>query len=81
MSVGCPVLVSSASSLPEVCGNAAHYFNPEDLDDLTRTLVGVLNDKESLPVMRARGYAQVSKYDWNQTAAKTYQIYSNVLNQ
>jgi glycosyltransferase involved in cell wall biosynthesis len=81
MSVGCPVLVSSTSSLPEICGDAAHYFDPEDPNDLSRSLLNVLNSPDSLPTMRARGYAQVSRYDWNQSAAKTHQIYLNVLNQ
>jgi glycosyltransferase involved in cell wall biosynthesis len=81
MSVGCPVLVSSTSSLPEICGDAANYFDPEDPDGLSRSMMRILGNQESLSQVSARGYAQVAKYDWNEAAAKTHQIYINVLNQ
>jgi glycosyltransferase involved in cell wall biosynthesis len=79
MSMGCPVLASSTSSMPEVCGEAAEYFNPEDAGELSRVMVEVLNNPQSLAEMRARGYERVERFDWNVTAAKTYAIYSDVL--
>ena len=35
MSMGCPVLVNRTSSLPEVCGDAAFYFDASDPDELS----------------------------------------------
>lgn len=44
MNVGCPVITSQAASLPEVCGNAAMYVNPYDVDDIAQKLDRLLND-------------------------------------
>lgn len=79
MSMGCPVLASSTSSIPEVCGDAAFYFDPADDEDLQRSLVGILNIGDSLSAMRARGYAQIAKFDWNETADNTYRVYQSLL--
>src|SRR5690606_7916124 len=36
MTYGTPVVSSNATSLPEVYGDAAHYFDPEDIDDMAQ---------------------------------------------
>ena len=38
MANGCPVICSKAASLPEVCGDAALYFDPKDVQDLMNIL-------------------------------------------
>jgi hypothetical protein len=38
MAAGCPVAVSSATCLPEICGDAAEYFNPHNPEDLANTI-------------------------------------------
>jgi glycosyltransferase involved in cell wall biosynthesis len=79
MSVGCPVVASNASSIPEVCGAAAVYFNPEDTADLSETLRSVLMDQSLRDTIREQGYAQVRLYDWHLAARKTLKVYEDVL--
>lgn len=79
MSLGCVVVASSTSSLPEICGTAAVYFNPEDPAELSETLQSILEDRPSQDAIRARGYAQASLYDWHLTAEKTLKVYEDVL--
>jgi glycosyltransferase involved in cell wall biosynthesis len=43
MACGCPVAVSRAASLPEVCGEAAVYFDPESVEDIARGIAQVLD--------------------------------------
>ena len=45
MSCGTPVLTSNITSLPEVCGNAAAYCDPYNVDDIAEKLSRLLTDK------------------------------------
>src|SRR5580704_2135238 len=44
MSLGCPVLVNRTSSLPEICGDAAFYFDAADAGELSRCVTSILAD-------------------------------------
>jgi glycosyltransferase involved in cell wall biosynthesis len=79
MSLGCPVLVYRTSSLPEVCGDAAFYFDNADADELSRALVSTLQDGPGLSIRRQRGQQQVSLYDWGRTASNTLNVYRALL--
>ena len=46
MALGVPVIASSSTSIPEVCGNAACYFSPTSVDDLCGRILRVVYDDE-----------------------------------
>ena len=46
MICGCPVLASNAASIPEVCGDAALFFNPNDANELADKIMSVLKNKD-----------------------------------
>ncbi len=75
MSLNCPVLVFRASSLPEVCGDAAFYFDASDADELSRALVSTLHDVQGLATRRKLGEQQTRLYDWSRAAGETLKIY------
>jgi glycosyltransferase involved in cell wall biosynthesis len=75
MSLGCPVLVHRTSSLPEICGDAAFYFDVSDADELARALVSTLQNAPGLAMKRQLGEQQVKLYDWSRTAANTLNVY------
>jgi glycosyltransferase involved in cell wall biosynthesis len=68
MHCGCPVVASRSASMPEVCGEAAVYFDPRDSESLKKALDTVLSNRELADKMRAGGGAQAGKYTWNQCA-------------
>jgi glycosyltransferase involved in cell wall biosynthesis len=78
MSLGCPVLVHRTSSLPEVCGDAAFYFNASDADELSGALVSTLQDSEGIVLKRRLGEERVRLYDWNRSAKSTLAVYRAV---
>ena len=80
MSLGCPVLVHRTSSLPEICGDAAFYFNVSDADELARALVSTLQNAPGLVMKRQLGEQQVKLYDWSRTAANTLNVYRALSN-
>jgi glycosyltransferase involved in cell wall biosynthesis len=79
MSMGCPVLVNRTSSLPEICGDAAFYFDSCDADELSQSLTATLADEQGLALKRKLGERQVRLYDWNRSALNTFDVYRSVL--
>jgi glycosyltransferase involved in cell wall biosynthesis len=79
MSLGCPVLVNRTSSLPEVCGDAAFYFDSGDKEELAQRLQTVLADKPGVANKRKLGEQRVKLYDWRQCAHDTLAIYRKVV--
>jgi len=68
MACGVPVVCSNTSSLPEVAGDAALYFDPRDVDALARTLYRALTDPTLCATLRARGIARARQFTWEQAA-------------
>lgn len=71
MALGVPVAISNVSSLPEVGGQAAFYFNPEKPESIAETLAGVLklSPEEKEMTIRA-GKIQAKKFTWEKCAEK-----------
>jgi len=80
MSYGAPVASSNATCLPEVYGDAAHYFNPIDADDIARAINDIISDTTLRNLLVKKGYSQVKRYAWDKTAKETHAIYMNALN-
>lgn len=71
MACGCPVLSSSATSLPEVGGEAVEYFNPLREDELIQQLVRLFSDKEKLEQLSLKGLKRSAEFSWKKAAEKT----------
>jgi glycosyltransferase involved in cell wall biosynthesis len=68
MQCGCPVIVSDRAAMPEVCGEAALYCNPEDVADIARQLRRVLDSAALRAEMRERGRARARLFSWQKAA-------------
>lgn len=68
MACGCPVIVAKAASLPEVCGDAALYFEPHRPDELGRRLAEVMAGDALRRDLRMRGLRRARLFGWNATA-------------
>lgn len=79
MSVGLPVISSNASCLPEVYGDAALYFNPNDVDDLVSCLETFIKDQDLRSTLATNGYLQSRKYSWTKMAKETLSVYKQIL--
>src|SRR4029077_4516000 len=78
MAHGTPVLTSNTSSIPEVVGNAAVMVNPENVFEIMRALERVLIDQSLREKMRQRGYEQVKKFSWKNSAEAILGAYEQV---
>jgi glycosyltransferase involved in cell wall biosynthesis len=68
MHCGCPVLVARRASLPEICGEAAAYCEPEDPADIARQLRRILSSEELRNEMREAGLLRTRLYTWARAA-------------
>ena len=79
MARGVPSIAARSSSLPEIGGEAALYFDPKDVAGLTEQLARVLHDRELRDELASRGRVQASKFRWDEAAAKTLDVLRRVV--
>jgi glycosyltransferase involved in cell wall biosynthesis len=78
MASGCPVVVSRAGSLPEVCGEAALYVDPYDVGSISQGMHRVLTDDGLQENLIARGLEQARLYTWERSAREHLRILESV---
>lgn len=76
---GCPALLSNSSSLPEVGGQAAIYFDPGNADSLVSLLNDVLVNRDLAEDLRKKGLERVKLYSWEKTAQQTLESYRKAM--
>jgi glycosyltransferase involved in cell wall biosynthesis len=79
MAKSCPVLSSDRSSLPEVLGPAAVYFNPQDEKDALAKINLLLDNENIRQEYINKGLEQAKKYNWWECASETLNVYKQVL--
>ncbi len=79
MACGTPVVSSQATSLPEILGQAALYFNPHDIQKMAEVIKTVLTNKKLKKQLKEKGFEKIKKYSWQDCAQKTLTIYKKIL--
>ncbi len=76
MACGCPVACSNAASLPEVCGDAARFFDPLQPQAIAEAVAELLADPA--PWVE-RGLARAAGFSWERSAAAHEAVYRELL--
>jgi glycosyltransferase involved in cell wall biosynthesis len=71
LTVGGVVICSNSSTMPEVGGNAALYFDPDDAAQLAAQVQRLLDDGALRDQLLHAGAAQAAHYSWSRSAAGT----------
>jgi glycosyltransferase involved in cell wall biosynthesis len=79
MGHGAPVVSSNATCLPEIYGDAAHYFDPNDTTDMARAIDEVIDNELLRKELIKEGHVRFKTYSWLETAKQTQQIYLDAL--
>ncbi|KKQ72181.1 MAG: group 1 glycosyl transferase [Candidatus Peregrinibacteria bacterium GW2011_GWC2_39_14] len=79
MACGTPTAVSHTSSLPEICGKAAIFFDPHDIKEMASTLHKALADEDLRKRLIKAGYERVQMFKWENLAKQTLEVYNNLL--
>ena len=78
MASGCPVVASTAPCLPEICGDAALFADPDKVDIWAENIRMLLHFPEMRAALIARGYAHASTYSWRRIAEKYLELMQEV---
>lgn len=65
---GCPCLVSTAASLPEVYGDSVLYCDPYSIDDITLKLLILVTDSALRQKLKMLGFDNVKRFSWSKSA-------------
>ena len=68
MTHGCPVVCSSAASLPEVAGDAAIYASPHDVTAWLESIKRLQGDAPMRESLRQRGQQRAKRFSWSDSA-------------
>ena len=76
MACGCPVACSNTAALPEVCGDAAVYFDPLDCESIATGIERAISDQGTY---RLRGLERVAEFTWERATRTHEETYRRVL--
>jgi glycosyltransferase involved in cell wall biosynthesis len=79
MARGVPVACSDRASLPEVAGDAARMFDPQDPRAIADAVDEILHDASLRDRLRAAGTEQAKRFTWSVAARGTLQTYERVV--
>ncbi|MGZ8786990.1 MAG: glycosyltransferase family 4 protein [Thermoanaerobaculia bacterium] len=79
MARGVPSIAARSSSLPEIGGDAALYFEPRDVDGLVAQLTRVLSDATLRADLSRRGRERAAEFRWERAAAETLDVFRRVI--
>ncbi|NSW56911.1 MAG: glycosyltransferase family 4 protein [Armatimonadetes bacterium] len=79
MSVGCPVITTRCTAIPEVCGDAAYYIDPDDERDFGAALIALETNSQLRTELAARGARRVKLFSWGSAAQRFLDILSRLV--
>ncbi|MGC9336018.1 MAG: glycosyltransferase family 4 protein [Anaerolineae bacterium] len=79
MACGTPVVSSNTSSLPEIGGQAALYFDPYDVEAIAAAIRAAWTDQDLRASLREEGLVQAGRFSWERAARETQAVYEEVL--
>jgi len=76
---GLPVVASSSSCLPEVLGEGALYFDPENIEQMADVLYSALTDENVRSDLKYQARENLKRFSWEKLASITQNIYTKYL--
>ena len=81
MQFGCPVLCSDTTSMPEVAGDAANYFDPQSIDSMRFAIEKTVSASAEKALQIQLGLERVKQFSWNKCTLETIKVYQQLLGQ
>jgi glycosyltransferase involved in cell wall biosynthesis len=79
MASNCPVALSNTSCFPEIAQDAAAYFDPYNIDDITSTIDIILSDENYSSSLKKKGAKRVKDFSWDKSVKEHLKIYQSLL--
>lgn len=78
MACGAPIASSNLGPMPEICGDAALYFDPSNPTDIADKAWQILTDETVKRKLTRNALENAKRFSWQETARKTLEIFSNI---
>ena len=78
MSTGCPVIVSTAGSLPEIVGSAGLQVDAPDIEGFAAAMIKILEDQQLRQSLIERGSQRAANFTWENCAGQTLKVFESV---
>lgn len=75
--LGCPVVCSDRSAMPEIAGRGAILFDPGSVDDLVGALRSVLSDPLKVQSLREAGLKNRASFSWDKAARQYNELFES----
>lgn len=79
MALDCPIICSRASCFPEIAGDAAHFFDPSSVEDMTERIAEVVTSASLQVGLAARGADRVKTFTWQRSATEHLAFYRSMI--
>ncbi len=74
MNIGVPVICSNTSSLPEVGGDGALYFDPNSINDIREKMIMIMNDRDLRMNLINKGYINAGRFSWSNVSLDIFEL-------
>lgn len=78
MACSCPIIASNSSSIPEVVGDAALLFDPNNKDQIVKSIRTIIKDSDLRADLAQKANRQVKKFTWEKAAEETLKVFEKV---
>jgi glycosyltransferase involved in cell wall biosynthesis len=75
----CPVICSNTSCFPEIAGNAALFFDPDDKDSMINAMLEILSSDTKRKKLIELGKMRSQQFTWEKTAQEHLRLYQSLL--
>ncbi|MEK6646130.1 MAG: glycosyltransferase family 1 protein, partial [Candidatus Firestonebacteria bacterium] len=79
MACGAPILASNAEPMPEMCGNAAVYFDTTNPITMADTIFRTITDKNLILTLKENSLKRVIYFSWENAITRTLKIFKSVV--
>lgn len=79
MACGVPIAASQTTSIPEVVGQAAVFFNPKDVKSIAEAMAEIITNEKLKNELIAKGFDRVKKFSWQKCAEETLAVINSLM--
>jgi glycosyltransferase involved in cell wall biosynthesis len=76
---GCPVVLTNKSCFPEVAGEAALYFDPENHEEVFEQIEKIILDLNLRKLLINKGFSRQNDFSIHKKAEETLKVYRSVM--
>jgi glycosyltransferase involved in cell wall biosynthesis len=79
LSCGCAIACSNKSVMPEIAGDAAIYFNPDNIEEFANIILSIVQNKKLKEQLSLKAVQRAAFFSWEKTARQTLDFFDEVL--